>query len=185
MLLRIRQELASFTASERLFVFFAMLTGFSISAEYGITRPASNSLFLTLFSSQAFPWIWLPTGPLHPPLLTPPNYLLPRIGPWKTLCAVACTVICINSATGLLLPYFPALICIQFAWKDIYVLLMFKQLWSLIHSTISATRAKYLYGAIFGMGTIGSIFVALIPGFFAAQIGSEQIFFFTGPLYTL
>ena len=185
MLHRLRQELASFTASERLFVFFAMLTGFSISAEYGITRPASNSLFLTLFSSKAFPWVWLATVPLNLLVVTLYNYLLPRSGPWKTICCIACSVICINSLTGALLPYFPGLIFFQFAWKDIYILLMFKQLWSLIHSTIAATRAKYLYGAIFGMGTIGSVFGGLIPGFFAAKIGSEQIFFFTAPLYAL
>jgi ATP/ADP translocase len=60
---------------------------------------------------------------------------------------------------------------------------MFKQIWSLIHSTIESSRAKYLYGTIFGMGTLGSTLGGLVPGFLATQMGSEQLFFCTLPLY--
>ena len=80
---------------------------------------------------------------------------------------------------------FPALIFAQFIWKDIYILLMFKQLWSMIHSTIAANRAKYLYGAIFGMGTIGAISGSLIPSFLAVWLGSEKLFLCTLPLYCI
>jgi hypothetical protein len=40
-------------------------------------------------------------------------------------------------------------------WKDIYVLLMYKQIWALLNSSIDSKKAKYLYGVIF---TIGGIF---------------------------
>ncbi|MDE3045622.1 MAG: hypothetical protein KGJ02_03145 [Verrucomicrobiota bacterium] len=179
------QELISFQKSERLFIFFAMVVGFSIAAEYGITRPASNSLFLTLFSSHAFPWVWLATVPLNLLIITLYNRFLPRLGPWKMLATIAIAVTVVNCATGWLLAFFPGLIFFQFAWKDIYVLLMFKQLWSLIHSTIPSHRAKYLYGAIFGVGTVGSVLGSLIPGFLAVEIGSQQIFYFTVPIYAL
>lgn len=160
-----------------------MISVFLIGGEYGITRPASNSLFLTLFSFKAFPWVWLATVPLNLLVVTLYNRFLPRIGPLKMFFAIGISVICTNTITGSLLAHFPALIFFQFSWKDIYVLLMFKQLWSLIHSTIASSRAKYLYGVIFGMGTIGSILGGLIPGFFAAFLGSERLFFFTAPLY--
>ncbi len=55
----------SFARSERLFVLFAILVGFSISFEYAVTRPASNAIFLTIFSSKALPWVWLATVPLN------------------------------------------------------------------------------------------------------------------------
>jgi hypothetical protein len=36
----------AFSYTEKLFIFFAMLSGFSISAEYAATRPSSSALFL-------------------------------------------------------------------------------------------------------------------------------------------
>ncbi len=80
---------------------------------------------------------------------------------------------------------FPQFILFQFMMKDIYIVLMFKQLWSMIHSTIPASRAKYLYGCIFGVGTLGAITGSLIPSFFAVNIGSEQLFLCTLPLYLI
>lgn len=58
-------------------------------------------------------------------------------------------------------------------------------MWSLIHSTIPSAKAKYLYGIIFGMGTLGSTLASFIPSLFAIQIGSEKLFYFTLPLYGL
>jgi AAA family ATP:ADP antiporter len=181
---RIRNELSTFTSAEKLFVLFSMLTGFCIASEYGITRPASSALFLTHFSAKAIPYAWLATVPLNLLVIALYNRYLPRFGPLKTLTTIALATMGINAATGLLAPHFPALIFFQFAWKDIYVLLMFKQFWSMIHITIPASRAKYLYGLIFSMGTIGSVLASLIPGFFAARLGTEQLFFFTIPVYT-
>jgi ATP/ADP translocase len=183
MLKKIRAEIATFSVTEKLFVLFAMISVFLISAEYGITRPASNSLFLSLFSSKALPWVWLTTLPMNLALVSFYNQFLGRMGPLKMWTLISILIVLVNSATALLLPSFPWLIFLQFAWKDIYILLMFKQLWSLIHSTIEASRAKYLYGTIFGMGTLGSILGGLVPGFLAARVGSERLFFCTLPLY--
>ena len=185
MISRIRQELASFGAAEKCFIFFAMLTGFCIAAEYGITRPASNSLFLSCFTAQLLPHVWLATVPLNLLIVTLYNRYLPQIGPWKMLCAVSSAAIGINLATGLFVQSFPWIIFFQAAWKDIYILLMFKQLWSMIHNTIPSSRAKYLYGIIFGMGTIGTILGNLVPGFLAVWAGSKSLFFATLPLYLL
>ena len=178
-------ELKSFSRSEKLFILFAMLTGFSIAGEYGITRPASQSLFLTFFSAKALPWVWLATVPLNLAVIYLYNRFLPRIGPLRMLTTLVCAVVSINLLCAIALPYLPQLIFFQFAWKDIYILLMFKQLWSMIHSTIPAGRAKSLYGIIFGMGTAGSIIGSILPSFFAVSLGSEKLFFFTPALYAL
>lgn len=169
--------------SQKWFVFFAMLCGMAIAGEYGITRPASNALFLTYYSAKAFPWVWLATVPLNLLVVYLYNRFLPRIGPLRMLASFALVAIIINALCALFLQSFPALIFFHFAWKDIYILLMFKQLWSMIHATISSHKAKYLYGWIFGMGTLGSVLGSLIPGFFAVQIGSEKLFFMTIPIY--
>lgn len=179
----IQQELKGFTRSQKLFIFFAMLAGFSIACEYAVTRPASNAIFLTQFSSAAFPWVWLATVPLNLLIIVLYNKFLPKLGPKRMLLTVALIAVTINLSAGFILPHFPKLVFFHYAWKDIYILLMFKQLWSMIHSTIQSKQAKYLYGLIFGVGTLGSICGSFIPGFFAKMLGSETLFFFTAPIY--
>ena len=181
----LKAEVASFTRREKFFILFCMICCKAIAAEYGITRPASNALFLTVFSSKAYPYVWLATVPLNLFVVYLYNRFLPRIGPLKMMLTLGTLTIAINTSCGFLLSSFPHLVFFHFAWKDIYILMMFKQLWSMIHSTIAATRAKIIYGIIFGMGTIGSVLSSLIPGFFAVRIGSEQLFFFTLPVYAV
>lgn len=172
-----------FTRTEKLFVFFAMCSAALICGEYAITRPASNALFLTLFSIKAYPWVWLATVPLNLSVIYFYNRFLPRIGPLRMVCAFAFLIILINTLSAQLYHSLPQLIFFQYAWKDIYVLLMLKQLWSMIHSTIPAARAKYLYGCIYGIGTLGAISGSLIPSFLAVSLGSERILFLTLPIY--
>ncbi len=175
----------TFSLQEKWFVFFAMLLSFCIAGEYGITRPASHAIFLTVFSSNAIPWLWLATVPINFAAIYLYNRFLPIFGPLKMWTAVATSVLAVNLFAALILNHFPQYIFFQCLWKDIYILLMFKQLWSMIHCTISSKRAKYLYGAIFGCGTVGSCLGSCIPGFLAVEIGSESLFFFTLPLYLL
>lgn len=165
------------------FLFFIMCAGFAICGEYAITRPASNALFLTQFSVTSFPYVWLATVPLNLLVIYLYNRFLPIIGPLKMIWTFALLTICVNALTGHFYSSLPELIFFQFAWKDIYILLMLKQLWSLIHSTIPKQSAKYLYGAIYGMGTLGGISGSFIPSFFAVDLGSEHILFFTLPVY--
>jgi AAA family ATP:ADP antiporter len=171
------------TRGEKLFIFFAMLCGMTIAGEYAIIRPASTSLFITYFSAAALPWVWLATVPLNLFVIYLYNKFLPKIGPLRMIRGLILFTIAVHLLCASLLSYYPQLIFLQFAWKDIYILLMFKQLWSLIHNTIQASRAKFWYGLIFGMGTVGSILGSLLPGFFAVEIGSERLFFLTAPLY--
>lgn len=173
----------SFSRSEKLFTFFVMLSAATICAEYAMTRSPSNALFLTLFSVKGYPWVWLMTVPLNFFTVYLYNRLLPKIGPLRVFWAFALSAIAINTLSGLFCSQWPGLLFFQYAWKDIYVLLMLKQLWSMIHATVAASRAKYLYGCIYGMGTIGAIAGSLIPGFLAVRFGSEKILFFTLPIY--
>lgn len=162
-----------------------MLSAFLICGEYAMTRPASNALFLTVFSSKLFPWVWLGTIPLNLSVIYFYNKLLPKVGPIRFFLGFASFTVLMNLITALFYAQVPALLFIQFAWKDIYVLLMLKQLWSMIHSTISPTRAKYLYGVIYGIGTIGAICGSSVPANLASVIGAERILFLTLPSYLL
>ena len=163
------------------FLFFAMLSAALICGEYAITRPISNALFLTQFSSKAYPWVWLATVPLNFFIIYLYNRFLPKIGPLRIFYILGLFIMAINAASA----FFPKLIFFQYAWKDIYILLMLKQLWSMIHSTIDKDKAKFLYGSIYGVGTLGAIVGSFAPAFLAPVIGSEKILFATLPLYAI
>lgn len=181
----IRQEISGMLRAEKLFIFFVMLVGFCIAGEYAITRPASTSIFLSVYSTKHLPLVWLVTVPLNFLVVYLYNRFLPRIGPVQMLGVLVAIVVGIHVSCALWLKTFPALIFFQFVWKDIYILLMFKQLWSLIHTTIKKERAKYLYGLIYGMGTVGSVVCSLIPSFLAVDFGSYRLFLSTLPLYAV
>ncbi len=179
------QELKSFSRAEKLFILFAMIAGFCISGEYASTRPASSAIFLSVFSTEAIPIVWLISVPFNLAVVYFYNRFLPKIGPQKMMAYTSSFVMVFHLFCAISLHWCPKLIFLQFLLKDTYIVLMFKQLWSMIHSTISSTRAKYLYGCIYGMGTMGAILGSLIPSFTAVDVGSEQIFLCSIPFYAL
>lgn len=185
MLSKIRLEILTISRAEKLFILCAMICGFCITSEYAITRPTSNSIFISAYGVKLFPYAWLATLPLNLLLVGLYNRCLPKFGAFKlqiflTTLTIGMGILCafqIQQST-----YLPFLLNI---WKDIYVLLMFQQLWSIIHSTIKTSRSKYLYGILFGFGGLGSIFGSFVPGFFAVKVGSPHLLLCAAPLYTL
>ena len=184
-MLSFRNEIASLTRAEKLFIVFAMLTGFCISGEYGIIRPVCQSIFLTVFSAASIPAFWLATVPLNLLIVYFYNYFLPRLGPLRMVAISAIAIAFMNVLCVVLLPVFPHFIFFHACWKEVYILLMFKQLWSMIHSTIAASRAKYIFGIIFGVGTCGAALGSLVPGFLAPYFGSTPLLLFSLPIYAL
>ena len=167
------------------FIFFAMLCGFLITAEYAITKPTSNSIFLSHYSVQLYPYAWLLTVPVNFLVVSLYNRFLDRLGCFKVFLCTTVGTIFINLLSGLFVERFPPLSFLLYIWKDLYVLLMFQQVWSLIHTKIDLKKAKYLYGIIFGVSGVGAVFGSLFPGFLAIKIGSEPLLFMTLPLYLL
>ncbi|MCB1085322.1 MAG: hypothetical protein KDK60_04400, partial [Chlamydiia bacterium] len=166
-ILQMREELSTYTKGRRLFLVFAMLCGFFITAEYAITKPTSNSIFLAHYSVKLLPYAWLLTVPLNLLIVTLYNRLLPKLGCFRLFTLTALVTMGINAFCGSFVQTYPPLAFLLYIWKDIYVLLMFQQLWSVIHTNMEMSKAKYLYGIIFGVSGIGAIFGSVIPGFFA------------------
>lgn len=179
----LKKEFTRFSARERIFILCAMFCGFCISAEYAIIRPVSNAIFMTAYTTAFFPWAWLAIVPLNFLVVALYNHFLPRLGCLKMALSSIAIVAGGNILFGLSIAHHSALPFIFYIWKEIYVLLMFQQLWSVIHSTIKFDQAKYLYGLIFAVGGAGGVCGSLLPGFFAVQVGSENLLFFTPLLY--
>lgn len=166
----------------KLFFLAALGFLFCISSEYAITRPSSVSLFIKYFTSDFFPIVWICVVPLNFLVVYGYNYFLPKIGSLKTFFFIVFFIILINLLTS----FYPSkLIFLQFMYKDIYILLMFKQIWSLIHISLDSKKSKYSYGILFAAGGVGGIFGGIISGFFTKYVGSNKLFLMTPFLYIL
>jgi AAA family ATP:ADP antiporter len=167
------------------FIMWAMICGFCISADYAIIRPVSNAVFLTAYGSQAFPYAWLAIVPLNFLVVALYNRYLPRWGCRNMFFAISACIVLGNLFSALFLRQLEALPFIYYIWKEVYILLMFQQLWSIIHGTIQQGRAKYLYGLIFAVGGAGGALGSSIPTFLAVDLGSENLLFFSIPIYLI
>lgn len=185
MLDAIRKEFEALSSKERLFILFALFCSFLISADYATIRPVSNSLFITWYGSQFFPYAWLATVPLNILLVSWYNKQLPRWGCLKTFLALASAIVGFNFFCALFIKKIFFLPFVFYIWKEVYIMLMFQQLWSVIHTTVVYRQAKYLYGIFFGAGACGAISGSIFPGFFAVKFGSENLLFITLPIYLL
>jgi ATP:ADP antiporter, AAA family len=170
---------------QSLFLTLAMLCGFLISAEYAVIRPVSQTLFIHAYSTLSLPYAWLAAVPLSLLIVALYNRYLPRLGCLKMFVCVISAIICVNSFCALFLHQIRCLPFFFYMWKEAYIMLMFQQLWSVIHSTVEIQRARYLYGILFGVGGLGAALGSLIPGFFAVKAGSESLVLVTLPLYAL
>jgi len=185
MIQRIRQEISSLSIKERFFILSAMLCGFLISAEYAIIRPVSNAVFITAYSTQCFPYAWLALMPLNLLIVALYNKYLPKLGCFKMYAAIAGTVVFGNLFCAFFLDQLSWLPFVFYVWKELYVMLMFQQLWSVIHATIALDRAKYLYGILFGVGATGAVVGSTIASCCAVKVGSENLLFSTLIIYSL
>ncbi len=172
---RVRDEASSFSKWEVLFIICAMVCSFFISCEASIIKPVANSLFLRDYGVRWLPLVWLTIIPFNFVVVHLYNKLLPKSGPFRVLATSTIASACINIFCSQYLDQIWYLPFLLYIWKDIYIMLMFHQLWSVIHSTVNLSRARYLYGIFYAVGGTGSAIGCTIPGFFAIQYGSQYL----------
>lgn len=177
------RSIHDFSKEERLFVLFSMLAGFCITGEYSITKPVSYSVFISTFTTSVFPYAWLLNVPFNFFLIWVYNRLIPSFGPLKMVMTTVILTIVINLISSVYITKWPVLCFFHFLWKDLYVLLMFQHLWSVIHATIPVSKAKYLYGILYSFGGLGSACGSLFPGFLALKTGSSSLLVMTAFFY--
>ncbi|MES2345467.1 MAG: Npt1/Npt2 family nucleotide transporter [Chlamydiota bacterium] len=167
------------------FILCAMACGFFISADYSIVRPVSNSLFIHFYGSEYLPYAWLIGLPFSFFAVSLYNRYLGKLGCAKMFAFTASFIVIVNLITALFVNQAEWLSFFFYVWKEVYIMLMFQQLWSVIHSTVNKEKAKFLYGLLFGFGALGGVFGSFIPGFFAVKLSSETLIFATLPIYLL
>lgn len=176
------QEWNSIQKKEKLFFLYALIVCFFLTMDASITKAVVNSLFITKRGAEGLPLIWLISIPINFLLVQSYNFLLPLLGAkriFATITLLSCIVnIIAIENTGFVSSVIDAL----YIWKDIYIMLMFTQLWSLLHSTVKSEKAKYMYGIFYAIGGVGSICGSIVPGYFASYYGTTPLLYSTLPI---
>lgn len=170
---------------EKVFILLGLFCSFLINLEASITKAVSNSLFIHAYGFEFLPYAWLALVPLNFLVVNFYNKFIPRIGIfYMFLCTTVVTGIISVCAAFFIFDFasFPFLLYI---WKDLYILLMFQQLWSMLAATISSDQAKYLYGLFWGVGGVGAVTGSFFPGFMATMLGTEKLLLVTLPFYLI
>lgn len=170
---------------KNLFLRHLTICVFFVMAEYGITRPTGDSFFLSQWGASMVPYVYLAGIPFNLLIIYLYNRFLPSLGCLKMFSLFCFFVVICNTLCAFFISDNNLLSFFQYLWKEIYILLIFKQIWSMIHTTVDGSKAKYFYGVLFGIGSVGAICGTVIPGFFAVSMGSKQLFLFTAPIYFL
>ncbi len=146
-------------------------------------RPAGQSLFIHFFGSKTLPYVWVFSIPFNLAVVSFYNYFLPKWGCFRIFLISALSIAAGNTVAACFIGTIPSVSFCFYIWKEVYVLLMFQQVWAVIHSTVSLERAGYLYGVLFGIGALGAFLGSMIPGFLAVKMSSEALLFFSIPFY--
>ncbi|NDD58912.1 MAG: hypothetical protein EBZ47_06650 [Chlamydiae bacterium] len=181
----ILQTVKGYSPREKVFLLACMLCSFFISADYALVRPVSNSLFIQNYGAKLFPVAWALSVPLNLAVVYLYNRFIAKLGCFKIYSLVALAIVIGNVCLGIWVKNHPSLSFVFYVWKDVYVMLMFQLLWSVIHSTIELSRARYLYGFLFSIGALGGLSGSLCASKYSLIIGTESLLFFTPAIYGL
>lgn len=179
----LKEEILNLSRDHKIFILCAMICSFCITADYGIVRPVSNGVFLTTHGSSLLPYAWIAIVPLNFLLIEFYNRFLNRLGVLKMFFVIIGFAALVNTTCAFLMTKVTFLPFFFYVWKEIYVMLLFQQLWSVVHSTIAMSQAKYLYGFLFAFGGLGGVLGSTLPGFFATSLGSSNLLFISLPLF--
>ncbi|MCH9621956.1 MAG: hypothetical protein S4CHLAM20_13870 [Chlamydiia bacterium] len=185
MLPTLQKTAKSYTSKELLFILNLMICGFCLAADAAITKSVSTSFFLEAYDSSFFPLAWLISLPLNFLVVFFYNKHIAYFGPKKMMGKALYSTAIFNVLCAFLIKKSYILPFALYIWKEVFVMFMFHNLWSVIHSGVDLKRAKYLYGLFFGIGSLGSVFGGVVTFQFSQILGSHNLLLVTFPLYMI
>lgn len=141
-------------------------------ASYGIVRPLARAVFS--FEARFMLWGMAATPLLVTLLIWPYGLALTRLGPRRTV--LWCTAL---SGLLLALPLLirhPYLTFFLYVWKDVYVVLLVEQFWSLSNSMHTVASGKRSFGVLLFIGGLGAVFGNQLVALLAEPLGSWTVY---------
>ena len=138
-----------------------------ITLDIAITKPATYNYFLQHCSYEGLPYAWLTVIPCSILVIYTYTTMLKYFSSLALFSITVVLTILSDIISYAFIDDNRILTFIQFIWRDIYVLFIFKQLWSLIHSAIDRTKMNIYASLFYAVGSITSIIGGFIPYYFA------------------
>ena len=159
---------------------------FVILGGYGITAPASQSLFLEDYGSDALPHAWLGVTIAMVPCVVWVNHLSTRLPLEKVFVgaslASCATLVALLSARAAQVPHASFLL---FLWKEIYIVILVELFWTYANVAFATHYAQRFYGWFCASGTVGGIVGNFATGYFAKAVGTVALLWISVPTLLL
>jgi len=162
---------------EKWFMVCSLSFVFFFGLEASVVKSVASSLFLTAYSNKLLPWAWFFGVFVNYWIVALYNYLLPIFGCRKMFLITTSLEISFLIFSTFLIHLIYWLPFVLYFWKDISILLFFHQMWSLIHATISSSKAKIFYCFLCGTNGIGSVIGGIVVSHLASIFGSQYLLF--------
>ncbi|MCG9129230.1 hypothetical protein JT359_16695 [Candidatus Poribacteria bacterium] len=160
-----------------------LLAAFAISASasfllcgYEFIRAVSTSLYVTYYSAENLPRVWIAVFPSVLLFIYFYGRLLSAYGATRAL------VITSLFSSFLIFGCFLALrmgfhfaAAIIYVFREVYIVIIIEQIWSFVNSTLNPKQAKTINGPFCAIASLGSVCGGMFVGAYAASMGSINL----------
>ncbi len=159
---------------------------FVVLAGYEVARPAVKSLYQGAYGSENEPWAWLGVAVAVTIVVSYYAKVAARV-PLARLCSYAVlaslgVLMLLIVAIRLDVPGAPYLL---YLWKDVYIVVLLEMFWTIANSIFPLKTAKWLYGLLLVMGSVGAISGGRLAKYLSGTVGTEHALWALIPLLLL
>ncbi len=156
-----------------------LVLAFLLMASYAISRPATESLFLGVYTETGLPRAWLVVALGMMATVSVYNHFAANARVVNLLVGTL-----LASAVGLVVLLVmvdlavPGTIFALYIWKDIHIVVLVEIFWSIANVIFHLRTARWAYGLFCAAGAVGGISGNLVVGLLADRIGTVNTLWF-------
>ncbi len=159
------------------------LLAFTVLASYEAARAPVESLFLSQHGSESLPTAWMFVAIGAVLTVSIYNRFAARIALMPLMAGAS--IISMTLLAGLLWAreeQIPGYAYAFYVWKDIYIVVLIESFWSYANSTLNLKAARWIYGGLCTIGSLGSLAAGYLVGHVAGSSGSTAALMLTLPI---
>ena len=148
---------------------------FVILGSYAIARPAAESMFLSAYTEDWLPRVWIAVAITSVAVVAVYNRvsahrnLVWLFGMVSLVSAVLLAALLGAEEVGL-----PGVPFVLYVWKDVYIVLLVEIFWSFANSVVPRATARKTYGLFCVVGSLGGVAGNLAVGALSGRFGTER-----------
>lgn len=142
---------------------------------YGLIRPVSESLFVKAYGAHMLAYAMMAVPLALALCIYCYGWMLSKLGGMRTLLGSLLCSICVFLWCFARIEAGDRLaVAVLYLVKEVYIVIMLEQHWSLINSTVTSSEARAFNGPISGGGCIGAIAASFFLHKFVVELGTHN-----------